>query len=704
MREHAEQILRDSLGLPTATFHAHQWESIEALVVARHRMLVVQRTGWGKSTVYFISTRILREQGYGPTIIISPLLALMRNQIDSAAKYGVELGSINSANSNEDNLHTKNRMLSGELDAVIISPEQLAKDSFIEDVLLPVADNIGLFVVDEAHCISDWGHDFRPDYKRIRNILRLLPENLPVLATTATANDRVVEDISHQLGDTLGIFRGELTRSSIRLQNICLPDTSERLAWLADQVPLLNGTGIIYTLTIRDAESVAAWLRLRGVDAEAYYGTLKGLKGEENRIQREALEQKLLTNDIKVLVATSALGMGYDKPDLSFVIHFQCPGSVINYYQQVGRAGRSIPEARGILLSGKEDDQIQEFFISQAFPKDWLVESILQNLAEATNGLKKAELEELINARPTKIEAALKFLMAENPAPIIKQETSYFRTSVHYQLPLEMIRRLSDRKRQEWAEIQEYIQHDGCLMLYLAKALDDRLAEDCGKCANCAPDQIVNVDYSPENGIMAAEFIRHSESEIKPRSQGGSSGADAAARFPIYEFGYNLGDLKHQPGQALSRWGDAGWSGMVKQGKDSGQFSDELVIAVTEMVNNRWQPNPKPTWVTCVPSLRRPNLVPDFAAKVAGKLGLPFIPAVHKGHETEPQKNMENSFHRCNNLDGSFSIEGVKAGEPVFLIDDAVDSGWTFAIIAALLIREGSGPVFPLALVDTSTG
>lgn len=702
MRQRAEQLLRDSLQNPRAEFHEHQWESIEALVEQRRRLLVVQKTGWGKSSVYFIATRLLREQGYGPTIIISPLIALMRNQIDSAARYGVELGSINSSNDTQENEGTRRRLLNGELDAVIISPEQLAKDEFIDNVLQPVAGNVGLFVVDEAHCISDWGHDFRPDYKRIVNILRFLPANLAVLATTATANDRVVEDITHQLGDGLRIYRGELTRDSLHLQNIILPDASERLAWLAETIPSLDGTGIIYTITTRDAELVAAWLQESGIQAAAYYGTLKGMTEVESRQRRRELEQKLLANELKVLVATSALGMGYDKPDLGFVIHYQSPGSVISYYQQVGRAGRAIPKAWGVLLSGSEDDDIQEFFISQAFPREQLVDEILRVLAQSIGGLKKSELEQRINARLKKIEAALKFLMAENPAPVIKQKSLHLRTAVGYELPHDMIRRLSDRKRLEWRQIQGYLHHESCLMLFLAQALDDRLAEPCGKCANCDPEGKVSTTFSHEIGVRAAEFIKHSVAEIEPKKNAGTSGANAAARFPAYGFGYRFEDLKHEPGRVLSRWGDAGWGRLVKQGKENGHFDDELVTAAIEMINQRWQPAPRPTWVTCVPSLRHPDLVPDFAERVALALGLPFVNAVHKVHETEPQKYMENSDHRCRNLDGAFEISDVREGEPVFLLDDAVDSGWTFAIISALLLRKSSGPVFPLALVDTS--
>ena len=287
--DRALELLRESLGNDEASFHEHQWESISTLVEHRGRLLVVQRTGWGKSAVYFIASKLMREKGAGPTIIISPLLALMRNQIHSAARHGVQLGTINSSNSQQDNNQAAHDLLADQLDAIIISPERLANTDFVEKVLRPVANRVGLFVVDEAHCISDWGHDFRPDYKRIVSILQFLPANVPVLATTATANKRVTQDVAAQLGDVPEIFRGQLMRESLQLQSIVFPKRSQRLAWLADTVPKLEGTGIIYVATTRDAELVADWLKHRGIAAEAYYGNLKGLSADQNRAKRLAL-------------------------------------------------------------------------------------------------------------------------------------------------------------------------------------------------------------------------------------------------------------------------------------------------------------------------------------------------------------------------------------------------------------------------------
>ncbi|MDX1537761.1 RecQ family ATP-dependent DNA helicase [Arsukibacterium sp.] len=703
-KQRALELLREGVGSPLTDFHEHQWESVDAIVNQRARLICVQRTGWGKSSVYFISTKMLREQGHGPTIIISPLLALMRNQIESAAKYGVALGTVNSSQSREQNDVNKGRFLAGNLDALIIAPEQLANQEFIDNVLIP--SNPGFFVIDEAHCISDWGHDFRPDYRRISRVLGNIADT-PVLATTATATKRVVTDVVEQLhieGQQVYLLRGKLTRESIHLQNIHLDKRSKRLAWLAHTIPQINGTGIVYATTINDAFLVAAWLRSCGIAAEGYAGSIPGLTKEENTLKREQLEQQLLNDEIKVLVSTSALGMGFDKGNLTFVIHYQSAGSVVSYYQQVGRAGRSINDAYGVLLSGDEDEEIQNYFIREAFPKEELVRDLLALLEEdSCDGLRKTDLEAQLNFAPMKIEAALKFLLAEYPTPIVKEGSLYKRTINHYSLPTEMIQRLSNRKTGEWEEIQSYLRSDQCLMQVLATALDDSLTAPCGKCANCDPDSAFDVAYPKELGQQAVEFLGNTMIDIPPKKQFGNGYAQAAARFPVYDFPFRLGDLAHEPGAALCHWGEAGWGEIAAAGKRAHAFDPKLADACVAMINNRWQPVPMPTWVTYVPSKNYPKLVKDFAELIAQKLGLECVEAVIKVDETAPQKRMENSDFRCKNLDGAFAVQNVREGEAVLLIDDASDSGWTFAVIAALLRREACGPVFPMAVMSTKS-
>lgn len=692
-KQGAVGLLRKALNLPHATFREGQWEAIEKLTVNKEKLLVIQRTGWGKSSVYFISTRILRDEGKGPTIIISPLLALMRNQIEAAERLGINAVSINSTNF-EDWKAIQNEVLKNKVDALLISPERLANERFIEEILFPIADKIGLFVVDEAHCISDWGHDFRPDYRRIVGILKVMPKGMPILGTTATANDRVVADVEEQLGG-INVLRGALTRESLKLQNIELKDQASRLAWLKENIPNLEGSGIIYVLTKRDARTVTQWLNDSGIDAAAYYSGVTDENFEDTTAYREFLEDTLYNNEIKVLVATTALAMGYDKPDLNFVIHFQAPDSIISYYQQVGRAGRAIKSAYGILLSGQEDADVHQYFRDSAFPPKETVESILQAL-EDYDGLSIPKLQEVLNIKFGQITQTLKYLSVEEPSPIIKVGTQWKRSAVSYVMDTEKIDRLTNQRILEWNIVQDYINTEGCLMMFLQKELDDPNRAPCGKCAVCLGDVVVPNAVSHDNIVEASIYLKHSEFDIEPRKQ------IAANALPIYEWSGRLNDLKAETGKVLSRWGDAGWGKMVADDKYAGNFRDELVDAMYEMIMDRWQPNPFPEWLTCIPSLRHPELVPDFAKRLAVKLGIPFLPIILKVKDTEPQKEQQNSFHQCHNLDGVFQISGNVENKPVFLIDDAIDSGWTFTIATTLLKKSGAGLVYPVALTSTS--
>lgn len=694
-REDAEKLLKVAIGNAVAEFRDGQWEAIDALVNQRKKMLVVQRTGWGKSSVYFISTRILRDRGQGPTIIVSPLLALMRNQIDAAKRLGIRAVTINSTNSHEWE-QARQAVLADQVDCLLISPERLANDGFMENVLQPIADRIGLMVIDEAHCISDWGHDFRPDYRRIVNILRFLPANTPVLGTTATANDRVVRDIQAQFGD-INIVRGTLTRESLALQNLCMPDQATRLAWLAQTIPTLPGTGILYTLTQRDSEQVACWLRANGVSAAPYHSDVAHPEFDSSDQYRQHLEDELLANNMKVLVATTALGMGYDKPDLGFVIHYQAPSSIVSYYQQVGRAGRAIDYSLGLLMSGEEDEKIHAFFRRSAFPPAGQVRHLLGVLANF-NGLTVRDLEEHSNLAHGQIEKILKLLSVENPAPLIKIDSKWFRTPIHYELDEGRIARLTELREQEWRQVQAYLDDPDCLMAFLRCALDDPEFEDCGKCANCLGKALVSGDVNSKLVHEAATFIRHAEFPIKPKKQVAKGG------FQHYGFPTNLPpQLQAAEGRVLSQWRDGGWGDLAADGKEAGHFDDVLVAAMAEMIQTRWQPNPNPTWLCCVPSLGHPKLVPDFARRLAAALGIPFVECVSKVRQNEPQKWQYNRFHQCRNLDGVFAVgENIPSG-PVLLVDDMIDSGWTMTVIAALLRHAGSGPVYPLAISSTAS-
>ena len=413
--DRALELLRKGTDRPNAEFREGQEEVIRHVVNGRGRMLVVQKTGWGKSFVYFIATKLLREAGKGPALLVSPLLALMRNQIAAAKRMGVRAKTINSDNEKRWR-EVEDAVCRDEVDILLISPERLANDRFNEEVLAGIADRIVLFVIDEAHCISDWGHDFRPHYRLTECIVDNLPPNLRLLATTATANDRVIEDLEEVLGPNLEISRGDLARPSLFLQTIRLPGQAERLAWLAERLPKMQGSGIVYTLTVRDADTVADWLRFRGLEVESYTSKTSN---------REKLEQALLDNRLKALVATTALGMGFDKPDLAFVIHYQTPGSVVAYYQQVGRAGRALDAAYGVLLRGREDTEITDYFIKSAFPTPDEVKQIIEALEANPEGLSSREIESKVNVRAGRIKKTIQLLSLESPAPIAKEGSKW---------------------------------------------------------------------------------------------------------------------------------------------------------------------------------------------------------------------------------------------------------------------------------------
>lgn len=640
--------------------------------------------------VYFLAAKILRDEGAGPTLIVSPLLALMRNQIEAARRLGLRPETINSSNTEQWN-RVKRALLADEVDILLISPERLANDAFVEDVLLPIAERIGLLVVDEAHCISDWGHDFRPDYRRIVRVLRQLPRNVPVLGTTATANSRVVADVEAQLGPNIETLRGPLTRESLSLQTYRMTDGAVRLAWLAEHLPALPGSGIVYTLTVRDAERVADWLTARGISARAYHG---------DTIDREQLEQDLLANRLKCLVATTALGMGFDKPDLGFVVHFQTPGSVVHYYQQVGRAGRAIPEAFGILMAGEEDDDINAYFRDTAFPPEEQVQAILQALEAADGGLNVRGIEEAVNLRKGQIEKVLKILSVEGSAPVVREASRWYRTPNAWQMDRARIAHLTRQREEEWHQMQAYVGARTCLMRFLANALDDEMNADCGKCAVCAGRPLISAEVRPATLQAAQRFLRRSEFVLEPKKQW-PTGA-----FPGYGWrGGNIPPaLLASPGRVLARWREAGWGDMVAAGKTRGAFAQDLVDGAAEMIRERWPEAAAVRWVTCVPSLRHPDLVPDFARRLAATLQVPFSADVRKLRESRPQKEMENRYHQCNNLDGAFEVRAqcARFAEPVLLLDDVTDSGWTLSIVAALLRQAGSGAIFPLALADAS--
>ncbi|EGC17465.1 ATP-dependent DNA helicase recQ [Kingella denitrificans] len=681
----ALELLRIGSGRADAIFRDGQEDAIRHIVDGKGRLLVVQKTGWGKSFVYFIAIKLLREAGSGPALLISPLLALMRNQIAAAERMGVRAATINSDNV-EDWTDVEGKLGKGEIDVLLISPERLANERFRTQVLAGIAAQVSMLVIDEAHCISDWGHDFRPHYRLLERIAKTLPPNLRLLATTATANNRVMEDLAAVLGPKLQVSRGDLNRTSLTLQTIRLPSQAERLAWLAEQLITLHGHGIIYTLTVRDANQVALWLKAQGFNVEAYTG--------ETGDRREQLEQALLKNQVKALVATTALGMGYDKPDLAFVIHYQTPGSVVAYYQQVGRAGRALESAYGVLLSGEEESDITDWFIRSAFPTRQEVADVLRALEGEPNGLSVPELLSRVNLSKGRVEKTIALLSLEAPAPIAKQGSKWQLTAATLSEAFwDRAERLTVLRRDEHQQMQDYVSLPfGEHMGFLIGALDGDPSVVTEPALPPLPATV-----NTELVKAAVEFLRRTSLPIEPRKKWPDGG------MPQYGVkGFIAPAHQAESGKALCVWGDAGWGGLVRQGKyHDGYFSDDLVAACVKMIQE-WNPQPSPTWVTCVPSLRHPELVPNFAQRLAAALGLPFHMVIAKTDARPEQKTMANSTQQARNIDGSLALNGqpIPPG-PVLLVDDMVDSRWTLTVSAWLLRKSGSGAVWPMALSQT---
>lgn len=682
-------LLKQMLG-DQAEFRKGQWEAIKNLVEDHRRVLLVQKTGWGKSIVYFIATRMLRDQGAGPTLLISPLLSLMRDQIKMADKIGVQALTINSTN--QDNWPEIERiLLKNQCDVILISPERLNNYHFRNNVLTKISGRIGLFVIDEAHCISDWGHDFRPDYRRIVRILNQLPPVVPVLGTTATANDRVIDDIQDQLGKNLVVLRGPLAREGLRLQNIKLNSHAARYAWIAENLPKFgeDKRGIIYCQTVHDTERLADWLTIKGFNAKPYHG------GMDSDL-RERLENDFKNNVVDILVATVALGMGFDKPDIYFVIHFQCPGSVVHYYQQVGRAGRKLDKSYGILLGGGDDEEIQDYFIKSAFPSKSVMENIL-NCLEKSEGLSFYQILSHVNVSNSVLEKALKLLEIDQAIGVdYKGRRIFFRTAKKWHPNEERIEKITQLRRAEVDEMKAYLEHDGCLMAFLQRTLNDPKPFDCGVCANCQ-----NRGFSSEvDGNLhkeAKEYVRSERIELTPRKQ-----------FPtglsVPQKGRKVQkEYQNMPGRALCYYGDGLWGKLVREGKyQNGYFSHDLVEASAHLIKNLWRPDPYPKWVVPIPSNRHPTLVSEFARALAQTLRLQFHDILSRTSNPPEQKNMENSLHQSKNVLSSLNIKGKIAPYPILLVDDIVDSGWTLTIAGYLLQKNGSGVVFPFTLAKAT--
>lgn len=676
--QRATDIIRELYG-ESATFRDGQYEAIEATLL-NNRTLVVQKTGWGKSLVYFVCTKILRDQGKGVTMVVSPLLVLMENQIEAAKKLGLKCDVLNSTVGDRRS-DIINEIINDNLDLLLVTPETLFKEdlqSLLKDI------KIGLFVIDEAHCISDWGHDFRLEYGNLYKVLGQLPINVPVLATTATANDRVVEDLKGQLGENVFVSRGPLTRESLAIQIIKLKDKAERYAWILQNIRKIPGSGIIYCLTQRDCDYLSDFLNKNGIVALSYYSRNKDEK-QKNTVA-EALFKE---NKIKALVATIKLGMGYDKGDISFVIHFQQPSNIVSYYQQIGRAGRNIKQSYAFLMSGKEDNDIIEYFINTAFPAEKDTNKIIE-LLEHSNGVSANYIYSQVNVKKSLIDKALMFLT--NEGFLNKERSNYYLTPKKYVYNKKHYDEVTAVRIKEKEQMTELINTEKCYSKFIVNCLDDITAPDCNICSNCIGSEIISSLVEIEYTEKALVYIKSLVMNIEPRKQWATTAYTKKTIIPY----------KNETGICLSKYGDVGYGELVKRDKYSkrDRFCDELVGKSAEILKPIIRQE-RIQSITCVPSLRS-GIVEDFAKRLADSCGLKFVKVLSKV-DTEPQKFMQNTSYQCENALKSFYIEdNIEIPKSTILVDDVVDSKWTLTVCGYRLMEKGCEKVFPFALADSS--
>jgi len=697
LRDEAATCLRALAG-EHARLREDQWTAIRALVAERRRALVVQRTGWGKSAVYFIATALLRARGAGPTVIVSPLLALMRNQVEAAKGAGIRARTINSANTAEwEALYAE--VAAGQADVLLVSPERLNNPSFRDQVLPELSRSAGLVVIDEAHCISDWGHDFRPDYRRLRTLLDGLPAGIPVLATTATANARVTADVAEQLGpagETL-VLRGPLDRDSLRLAVVRLPTAHQRLGWLAARLGELPGSGIVYALTVAGAQETAAFLREQGLTVASY-------TGRDEPDERARAEEDLLANRVKALVATSALGMGFDKPDLGFVVHLGAPQSPVAYYQQIGRAGRSLDRAEVILLPGREDRDIWAYFASLAFPPERQVRATLAALAEAGRPLSAGVLETCVDLSRGRLESMLKVLDVDGA--VRRVGGGWTATGQPWHYDADRYERVAAERAREQEAMLAYLATDACRMEYLRRQLDDPAATPCGRCDNCTGQRADS--EVPEASVTAArERLLRPGVTVEPRRMWPTGmkalGVDAAGKIPE--------ELLAEPGRALGRLTDIGWGAQLRtllaEGAPDEPVTEPVVAAVIEVLA-AWDWAQRPAGVLTLPSRTTPRLIVSLGRQLASVGRLPYLGALAYTREDGPGPRRHNSAQRLSSLwpalvipdevrDAVGSLDG-----PVLVVDDRIETGWTMTVAARLLRQAGAPGVLPFALAVTA--
>lgn len=680
MEQLAFNYLKQAYG-DDATFREGQLEAILSVLNSGNE-LVVRQTGWGKSLIYFILTNIYRSQGKGPAIIISPLLSLVRNQIYSASKFNLNAYNLSSDNI-DDWEDIYNKLNSNLVDILFLTPEHLANKDNMAKINGVLQDNFSLLVIDEAHCISDWGHDFRPDYKKIVKFLKNLNYSIPILATTATANDRVIDDITNQLA-TVNISRGPLIRESLRIQVLNITTKVDRYAWILNYLKNTSKNGIIYCLTQKDTEDLNKFLLRNGINSASYNGS---------SVDRLEVEEKFLNNEISCVVATIALGMGYDKDDIGYVIHYQRPGNVVAYYQQIGRAGRNLKEADVIMLNGREDEIIQRHFIEDAFPKvDDINDVITLIKNNQFNTFKLYDIQRDLNIKKAKLDQIMKYLFDNE---ILDYERGTFTVlNLDKKLDFDIFKEITSLRYGELEEMKEFINLKTCYMKFLAKSLSDNNAKDCMKCANCLNKELYSSQLDNESLHRASDFINNLKYEIEPRRQ-----------LPVGMKYQNISRLKtknndytNELGHALTFSDDGHLGQIVNMELSNGNIISKVVVEdMTKLIKDNISLSNNMI-VTYVPSNTNNQVIKQLAIDIASLLNLEFQELLAKSNNNTKQDQLNNAYQWYENSINNYQVKEAINNKEIILIDDIVQSKWTLTSVGLKLKLAGALKVYPFVL------
>ncbi|MBN8783025.1 MAG: RecQ family ATP-dependent DNA helicase [Terrimonas ferruginea] len=666
-RQEAEIVLQKTFRLPK--FYDEQWQAIEK-ILRGEKVLLIEKTGFGKSLCFQFPASVFD----GTTVIFSPLIALMRDQVKKLTSLGISAKCINSEQTPEQNSQIINEAKQGKVKILYIAPERQENNEWIEATQQM---NLSMVVIDEAHCISVWGHDFRPAFKRIINLVKLLPKNLPVLATTATATKRVEQDIVQQIGKNISTIRGNLMRENFRLFVVKVNSEDEKLLWLGENIPHLEGSGVLYTGTRVDTEIYSKWFEFLGISSTGYNAGLDA----ESRI---AIENGLMNNEWKCIISTNALGMGIDKPDIRFIIHTQIPQSPIHYYQEIGRAGRDGRPATIILFYNLEDRKLPESFIEGGKPPVKQYERVIAAIKSELLG--EQELMKRTNLKQTPIRVIKADLVEQGiiREVMIGKSKKYEFIPNSPPLNTQAFEALREAKLKELDSMIAYLETTGSRMKFLCDYLGDAADHAFTNCDNTKEKKII-VNSSPE-WVQKLSAFRESY-------------------FPKLEVESSRSNLVNGVAASYYRLSNVGAAIHRSKYEQGGDFPDFLLKLVLKAFRKRFGQE-QFDLVVYVPPTSSGDLVKNFAVKFAGVLKIPVSHNLVKIRATAAQKIFENAPLKSENVRNSFTYkEPVEIkGKSILLIDDVFDSGATIKEIGKVLTNFGAARIAPVVIARTVGG